>query len=89
MAAPAPNARRAAFAASLWQFPRRLVHPLVLTFLTAALFSYLAADTVWRWHGTRPAAALFRAPVRREKADAALRTRSRGFRMNQPGSAGR
>ena len=46
MAAPAPNARRAAFAASLWQFPRRLVHPLVLTFLTAALFSYLAADTV-------------------------------------------
>ena len=46
MAAPAPNGRRAAFAASLWQFPRRLVHPLVLTFLTAALFSYLAADTV-------------------------------------------
>jgi hypothetical protein len=46
MAAPAPNARRAAFAASLWQFPRRLVHPLVLTFLTAAVFSYLAADTV-------------------------------------------
>ena len=46
MAAPAPNARRAAFAASRWQLPRRLVHPLVLTFLTAALFSYLAADTV-------------------------------------------
>ena len=46
MAAPAPNARRAAFAPSLWQFPRRLVHPLILTFLTAALFSYLAADTV-------------------------------------------
>jgi hypothetical protein len=46
MAAPAPTARRAAFAASLWQFPRRLVHPLVLTFLAAALFSYLAGDTV-------------------------------------------
>jgi len=46
MAAPAPNARRAAFAASLWQLPRRLVHPLVLAFLTAALFSYLSADTV-------------------------------------------
>ena len=46
MAAPAPDARRAAFAASLGRLPRRLVHPLVLTFLTAALFSYLSADTV-------------------------------------------
>src|SRR5258708_99412 len=41
-----PPTRRAAFAASLWQLPRRLVHPLVLTFLTAALFSDLSADTV-------------------------------------------
>jgi len=84
MAAPAPDARRAAFAASLGRLPRRLVHPLVLTFLTAALFSYLSADTVraacllavglaLAW--TKPALALFRPPVGQEKADAAFRTR--------------
>jgi len=83
MAAPAPNARRAAFAPSLWQFPRRLVHPLILTFLTAALFSYLAADTVraacllaagLARHGTGRALALLCPRLGRENADAAFRT---------------
>ncbi len=46
MPAPAPSTRHAGFAAGLWGFPRGLVHPVVLTFVTAAIFSYLSADTV-------------------------------------------
>jgi hypothetical protein len=42
----APDARHAGFAAGLWRLPRGLVHPVVLTFVTAAVFSYLSADAV-------------------------------------------
>lgn len=46
MSAPVPYARRAAFAASLRRLPRALIHPVVLTFVTAAYFSYVSGDTV-------------------------------------------
>jgi hypothetical protein len=46
MPAPAPSPRHAGFAAGMWRFPRSLVHPIVLTFVLAAVFSYLSADTV-------------------------------------------
>lgn len=46
MPAPVPSPRHAAFAAGLWRFPRGLIHPVVLTFVIAAIFSYLSADTV-------------------------------------------
>jgi len=42
----APTARHGAFAASLRRFPRGLVHPVVLTFLVAAYFSYVSGDAV-------------------------------------------
>jgi hypothetical protein len=46
MSAPAPHARRAAFAAGLRRCPRAVVHPVVLTFAIAAYFSYVSGDTV-------------------------------------------
>ena len=46
MPASAHTARHGAFAASLRRFPRGLVHPVVLTFLVAAYFSYVSADAV-------------------------------------------
>ncbi len=39
-------AGRAAVVASLWRLPRSLAHPVVLTFLVAAVLSYLSADGV-------------------------------------------
>ncbi len=46
MAAPAPNTRHGAFAASLRRLPRGLAHPVALTFLVAAYFSYVSGDPV-------------------------------------------
>ena len=46
MAAPASEARHGALAASLRRFPRGLAHPVTLTFLIAAYFSYVSGDTV-------------------------------------------
>ena len=46
MSAPVPRARRAAFATTLRRFPLSLAHPVVLTFVAAAYFSYVSADTV-------------------------------------------
>jgi len=43
---PASNARHGAFAASLRRFPRGLAHPVVLTFLVAAYFSFVSGDSV-------------------------------------------
>ena len=44
MSAPAPHPRRGALA-SLSRYPLALVHPVVLTFMTGAVFSYLSGDT--------------------------------------------
>jgi hypothetical protein len=44
--APSPDARHGAFVASLRRFPRGLAHPVTLTFLIAAYFSYVSGDTV-------------------------------------------
>jgi hypothetical protein len=46
MPAPAPHARWAAFAATVRRFALALAHPVVLTFVVAAYFSYVSADTV-------------------------------------------
>jgi hypothetical protein len=46
VAAPAPDARHHVFVASLRRFPRGLAHPVALTFLIAAYFSYVSGDTV-------------------------------------------
>ena len=46
MPAPAPHARRSAFAATVRRFPRALAHPVIVTFVLAAYFSYASADTV-------------------------------------------
>jgi hypothetical protein len=45
MATPSPG-RHGAPAASLWRLPRSLAHPVVLTFVVAAYFSYVTGDTV-------------------------------------------
>jgi hypothetical protein len=44
MSPPAPRPRRGALA-SLARYPLALVHPVVLTFVTGAVFSYLSGDT--------------------------------------------
>jgi hypothetical protein len=46
MSVPSPAGRQGALAASLRHLPRSLVHPVVLTFLVAAYFSYVTGDTV-------------------------------------------
>jgi hypothetical protein len=46
MSAPVPQARRAAFVTALRRFPLALAHPVVLTFVASAYFSYVSADTV-------------------------------------------
>jgi hypothetical protein len=46
MATPSPPSRHGALVASLWRLPRSLVHPVVLTFVVAAYFSYVTGDTV-------------------------------------------
>jgi hypothetical protein len=43
---PSPSGRHGALAASLRRLPRSLIHPVVLTFLVAAYFSYVTGDTV-------------------------------------------
>jgi hypothetical protein len=46
MSMPTRPARHGALAARLRRLPRGLVHPVVLTFLVAAYFSYVTGDTV-------------------------------------------
>jgi hypothetical protein len=46
VAAPAPDGRHGALAASLRRLPRGLAHPVALTFVLAAYFSYVSGDTV-------------------------------------------
>jgi hypothetical protein len=46
MTTQASSSRRAALVASAWRLPLALVHPVVLTFVTGAVFSYLSGDTV-------------------------------------------
>jgi hypothetical protein len=46
MSMRSPPARHGALAGRLWRLPRGLVHPVVLTFLVAAYFSYVTGDTV-------------------------------------------
>jgi hypothetical protein len=46
MSTSSPPAWQGALAARLWRLPRGLVHPVVLTFLVAAYFSYVTGDTV-------------------------------------------
>ena len=46
MPAPAPHARRVAFASAVRRFPLALAHPVIVTFVLAAYFSYASADTV-------------------------------------------
>jgi hypothetical protein len=46
VASPAPTAHNGAFAASLRRFPRGLAHPVPITFLLAAYFSYVSGDPV-------------------------------------------
>ena len=46
MSVPTSSGRHGALAARLWLLPRSLAHPVVLTFLVAAYFSYVTGDTV-------------------------------------------
>lgn len=46
MPAPATHPGWTALVASLWRLPRGLAHPVVLTFLVAAVLSYLSADGI-------------------------------------------
>ncbi len=46
MATPGPPSGAATVAAGAWRIVRALLHPVVLIFDTAALFSYLSGDTV-------------------------------------------
>ena len=46
MSVPSPAGRGGALVASLLRLPRSLAHPVVLTFLVAAYFSYVTGDTV-------------------------------------------
>jgi hypothetical protein len=46
MPLPSPSGRHGALAAGLRRLPRSLIHPVVLTFLVAAYFSYVTGDTV-------------------------------------------
>ena len=46
MGTSSPHGRHGALVAGLWRLPRSLIHPVVLTFLVAAYFSYVTGDTV-------------------------------------------
>ena len=46
MRLPSPSGRHGALTASLRRLPRSLIHPVVVTFLVAAYFSYVTGDTV-------------------------------------------
>ena len=46
MSVPSPAGHSGALVASLLRLPRSLAHPVVLTFLVAAYFSYVTGDTV-------------------------------------------